>query len=95
MAINQVDKALNLATNLIDAADQLMTAVFKLDALKAEKESSGVDFTAAAVEAALAASTSLRHVDGTALNNVITSGAATKTWLEQNFHDDNFQKVRR
>lgn len=93
MALNQTDKALNIASSLVDAADQLMTAVERLAALKDEKESSGIDFTAGAIETALAAS-ALKHVDGAALNGVLSSGAATKAWLESTFNDDNFQKAR-
>jgi hypothetical protein len=93
MAIDQTELALNLCTQLQAAAESIMRGVEDIARLKDQKESAGVDFTAAGVEAKLAAS-SLRQADGNAFNSVISSGAATKTWLEANFHDDNFQKVR-
>jgi Tfp pilus assembly protein PilX len=93
MPVSQVDKALNLCTRLMAAAGALMDAVEELQNLKDEKESSGVDFTAAAVETALGTSV-LKHANGTDFNNVLSSGAAAKTWLETNFHDDIFDKVR-
>lgn len=86
-------KALNLCSRLMTAAEQVMQGVEELHALKNEKESSGIDFTAQDVEDALAAS-SLKHTEGDHWNAVLTSGDALKTWLETNFHDDNFQKVR-
>ncbi len=85
-------KAVYLCTRLMSASDKLMQAVYELDLLKTEKESSGLDLTSAAIEAALAES--LPHCDGTLFNSVLSSTAALKTWLESNGHDDNFQKVR-
>jgi len=94
MAVETTDKALNLCSRLMSAADQLMGAVEQLAALKNEKESSGLDLTAAAVETALGASPALKHASGTNFNNVITSGAAINAWLEAEFHDDIMQSVR-
>ncbi len=94
MAIDVTQKALNLATDLMNACDALMNALERLNDLKDEKESAGVDFTAAAVESALTASATLKHIDGNSLNNVLTSGAALLAWMVSNFHDDNLQKVR-
>jgi hypothetical protein len=93
MAVDVTEKALNICSRLVTASDRLMQSVSELAALKDEKESSGIDFTAAAVESALSES-SLKHADGAAFNGVLSSGATLKTWLETNFHDDNFQKVR-
>lgn len=93
MAVNQTDKALNLCSRLQSAANGVMQAVEQLSVLKDEKESSGVDFTAQALEDALGTSV-LKHTEGNDWNNVLSSGAALKTWLEANFHDDVFQKVR-
>jgi hypothetical protein len=93
MAINQTDKALNLCTRLMAAATKVMEGVEELARLKDEKESAGVDFTAAPVETALSGS-ALKHANGTDFNNVLSSGAALKGWLETNFHDDILQKVR-
>jgi len=86
-------KTVNLCRSLMDASVQLMDAVAKLEALKDEKESSGLDFTTAGNESALAAS-DLKHASGANFDAVISSGAALKTFLVTNFHDDNFQKVR-
>ena len=93
MAVDVTEKALNMCSRLAIAANQLMEAVETLNALKEEKESAGLNLTAAAVEAALAAS-SLKHASGTNFNNVISSGAALNTWLTTNFHDDIFDTVR-
>lgn len=93
MAVVTTDKALNLCSRLAVAADQLMQAIEQLAALKAEKEASGLDLTAAALQTALAAS-ALKHANGDDFNNVLTSGAAIKTWMEQNFHNTNLDKVR-
>ena len=93
MAAITTDKALNICSRLQNAADALMGAVEELSALKDEKESSGIDLTVAAVVTALENS-SLKHATATNFNNVISSGAALKTWLETNFHDDIFQAVR-
>ena len=93
MAAIITDKALNICSRLQNAADALMGAVEELSALKDEKESSGIDLTVAAVVTTLENS-SLKHATATNFNNVISSGAALKTWLETNFHDDIFQAVR-
>ncbi len=87
------DKSLNLCDRLMKTSAKLMEAVEEFAALLAEKESSGLDFTEATFEAKLATS-GLKHANGDAFNGVLTSGAAVKTFLETNFHDDNFQKVR-
>lgn len=86
-------KCLNICSRLMNAADQLMKAVQDLSNLKDEKESSGLDLAAKGNVDALAGS-SLKHATGDDFNNVLSSGAALKKWLEDNFHDDNFQKVR-
>lgn len=93
MAVDVTQKALNICSRLMNATNSLMQAVEELYNLKNEKESAGLDLTAAAVESAISAS-SLKHANGTDFNNVISSGAALKTWLETNFHDDVFDKVR-
>ena len=93
MAVDQTAKALNLASRMVAASDQLMRAVETLINLKDEKESSGVDFTAQAVEDALAES-SLKHLDGNALNGVLSSSVAVRDFMVTSFHDDNYQRVR-
>jgi hypothetical protein len=93
MAVLVVDKALNLCSKLQSAADLIMKGLEQLAQLKDEKESSGLDLTDAAVEAALAAS-ALKHANGDNFNNVITSGAAIKAWMESQNHDDILHTVR-
>lgn len=93
MAVDVTDKALNLCSKLMQAADDLMNAIERLSDLKDEKESSGLDLTSTAIEDALDAS-SLKHADGNDFNNVISSGAAIKTFMVSNFHDDVLSKVR-
>lgn len=93
MAINQQDKALNMASAAISAVEQFMGALETLTSLEAERAASGVNL--ATFDATYAASTSLRHVDGAALNAVLnTSMPAIKTFMEANNHDDNLQKAR-
>jgi hypothetical protein len=93
VAVDTTQKAINLCSRLADAADRLMIAVEDLANLKDEKESSGLVLTAAAVEDALATS-SLKHASGANFNSVISSGAAIKSFMETNFHDDVLAQVR-
>lgn len=93
MAIDQTEKAKNLAIATVEAAEQLMTAIERLRAAEEERAASGLDLTA--FDAAYLAVTGLAHVDGAALNAVLnTSVPALWTFLTDNFHDDNLQKVR-
>lgn len=91
MAIDQTDKALALGRRLVLLSGQIMSVIEEARAVKDEKESSGIDLTT--FDAVFAAG-DLRHVDGTRLNNVITSFAALETWATTNFHDDNWQQAR-
>jgi hypothetical protein len=70
-----------------------MSYIEALSDLKGEKEGSGLNLTDASIEDALAAS-SLKHASGTDFNNVLTSGAAVKAFIVDNFHSTNFDKVR-
>jgi molecular chaperone GrpE (heat shock protein) len=90
---DQTAKALNLASRMVAASDQLMQAIEQLINPKDEKESSGVNFTAQEVEDALADS-SLKHVDGNKLNGVLSSSVAIRDFMVTNFHDDVLQAVR-
>ena len=89
----KADKALNLCSRAASACDLIMSGIEQLAALKAEKESSGLNLTAAETEAALAAS-SLKHANGDNFNSVLGGGATLKTWMEDQFLDDVFQAVR-
>lgn len=92
MAIDATDKAVSIANKLAELSERIMRVIEESSALKDEKESSGIDLTAfnKVYEAG-----SLRHVDGNRLNNAISSFIALKSWAETNFHDDNWQQLRR
>lgn len=93
MAKDTTSKALNIASDMVSACDQFMSALETLAALKAEKESAGIDFADAAFLTALENS-SIKHLDAAILNAVLSSTETTKVWLETNFHDDNFHQAR-
>lgn len=93
MAVNTNNKALNICTEIMAAAEALMGAVEALSALKDEKESSGLNLQAAEFQTILENSP-LAHASGLDFDNVLTSGAAIKTFMVSNFHDDILQKVR-
>lgn len=87
-------KAVNLAVRLRQAAEELMTAIESIRNLKDEKEGSGIDFTAVAVEAAIAADDRLTHCSGNSFNSIISSGVAVDTFMIAGFHDDVFDGAR-
>lgn len=92
MPIDQTDKALNIASETVDAVQKLMEAFEALRALEDERLSGGLTLTD--FDAAFAAS-GVKHVDGAALNAVLnTSIPAIWTFMVSGFHDDNLQKVR-
>jgi hypothetical protein len=93
MAIDTTDKALNLATRLVAQATNLMDAVRALDALREEKEGSGVDFAPGGTPMDFSG-TGLKHIDGNNINNVLTTAGAVKSWMESTFNDDNLDAVR-
>lgn len=93
MAVDTTQKALNLATRLVTQATILMDAVRALDALRQEKEGSGIDFAPAGVAMDFSG-TDLKHVDGNNINNVLTTAGSLKAWLESTFNDDNLDAVR-
>ena len=93
MAIDATNKALNLATKLVTQATRLMDAVRALDALRQEKEGSGVDFAPGGVPMDFAG-TDLKHINGNNINNVLTTAGNVKAWLESTFNDDNLDAVR-
>ncbi len=94
MAIDQTAKALNLASQTINAAEKFMEAIEALLALEDEREASGLiltDFD----DGFAADDSSIKHVDGATLNAVLfTSIPAIWTFMTTNNHDDNIQKVR-
>lgn len=93
MPTDQTALALNLCTQLQAGAEAIMKGIEAIDRLKGQVESAGIDLESPEVEAALAAS-SLKHAAGADFVAVLGTGAATKAWLEENWHDDILQKVR-
>ncbi len=86
------DKASNIASETVQAAQKFMEAIETLRNLEDERASAGIDLTA---YDATYAEGSNKHVDGTMLNAVLnTSIPAIWTFMTTNFHDDNLQKVR-
>jgi hypothetical protein len=93
MAKDNTQKVVLIATQLINFSDKLMLTVEEGNALLQLKESSGIDLTA--FDEVYPLHASLAHVDGTALNNVLSTIGALNTWLTTTFNDDNLQTVRR
>ena len=93
MAINQAEKAKNIAIEAVAATDQLMAALERLRSLEEERAGAGIDLPA--FDETYEGVTGLKHIDGAALNSVLnTSVPALWAFLTDNFHDDNLQKVR-
>lgn len=95
MAVVSDQKVLNIAAHLVDLSDRIMVLIDEARAVKEEKEGCGYDLTTPANEALFAASVDLKHVDGTLLDNVISSFAALDTWSTANFHTSNWQQARK
>ena len=92
MAINQTDKALNIASEAVNATQKFMEAIETLRALEEGRAATGLTLTD--FDAAFAAS-GVKHVDGAALNAVLnTSIPAIWSFMVANNHDDNLQKAR-
>lgn len=92
MAIDQTDKALNMASETVNAAQKFMEAIETLQALEDERVASGMTLTDFDADFA---TSSIKHVDGASLNAVLnTSIPAIWTFMTTNNHDDNLQKVR-
>lgn len=94
MAIDQTAKALNLASQTINAAAKFMEAIEALQALEDERAASGLTLTNFDADFA-ADDSSIKHVAGADLNAVLnTSIPAIWTFMTTGNHDDNIQKVR-
>lgn len=93
MAIDVNQKVINLASDLVSVAENIMNATRQGMTLKAIKENNGFDLTD--YDALFAATEGLKHVDGGKLNNIITSIIAIDTFLTANYHDDNLDQARR
>jgi hypothetical protein len=101
MAIDTTAKALNLAVDFVAQAGALMDAIRKLAALAEETQQAGIDFTPGGepmdfsnASQVLGRKVELGQTDGQGILDVITSGVAVKTFLDQQFHSTNFDKVR-
>lgn len=93
MAINQGNKALNIATETVQATEKFMQAVDALQALENERTKSGI--TLGDYDAVFGSNEALKHVDGDSLTAVLgTSVPALVTWITTEFHLNNFQKIR-
>jgi len=92
MAIDLTDKALNLASEIVNEAEKFMTALENLRNLEDERAAAGITLGDYDADYLLG---SLKHIDGAALNGAInTSIPAIWTFMTANNHDDNLQKVR-
>lgn len=92
MAIDNSSKALNIGSEMVDAVEQMMTAIEKLQSLEEQRAASGLVMTDYNTDFANSA---IKHVDGDAINAVINvSIPAIWTFMTTNNHDDNLQKVR-
>lgn len=94
MAIDTTAKAANLAIRIMNGSSALMDAVRDLIALKEEQERGGINFAPDGVPMDFSNSSILKHINGENINLVISSAGALKTWLDDNHHSDNFDKVR-
>lgn len=87
-------KARNLALDMIAAADQLMSAFEKFEAINSEKEGSGIDWDDDDLEAMIAADSQLKHVDKDKLNGAHSNSASIYAAMKAAFQDDVFQALR-
>ena len=93
MAVDQTQKAKNLASETVTAVDAFMAALEKLESLEAERANGGLTLTD--FDADFAGLSTLQHVDGTKLNAVLnTSIPAIRTFIDTNNHDDNLAAAR-
>lgn len=93
MAVDQTQKALNIADATVNAVDKFMEALETLESLEAERANSGINLLAFNTDF-LEIST-LKHVDGTKLNLVLfTSIPAIKSYIDTNNYDDNLNAAR-
>ena len=89
---NRSHKAMNMASETVLAVQQMMDAASRLKRLEEERSNSGLDL--AEYNAAYAKNSSLQHIDGAELNDVLsTSMPATWLFWIDKFHITNFDKV--
>ncbi len=93
MAIDQTDKAVNMAMAIVAATEKFMAALEELENLEAERAAAGLTLTD--FDATYAATKDLKHVGGIELNSVVnTSIPAILSFMVSGNHDDNLQKAR-
>jgi len=98
MAAITTDKALNIASRMVLAADQLLVALETFASCKEEKEGAGIDFADAAFVTALEAS-GIKHADTNKLNGALSNATIILTAMKDGgsiaaFTDDVFQALR-
>ena len=92
MAIDQTDVALNIGSKTVDATVKFLDAIEALQSLEDQRVAAGLTLTDFDADYA---TSSLKHLDGAALNAILnTSIPAIWTFMTTNNHDDNLQKAR-
>lgn len=93
MAIDQTQKALNMAEATITASNKFMAALETLESLEAERLNSGINLLS--FDDAYAALDSLKHVNGSSLRDVLnTAIPAIRTFIDTNDYNDDLEAVR-
>lgn len=89
MAIDQTQKRKTLAISLVQNTTNLLDSLNTLIELSSQYSTAGMAF----VDADFAVP-GLMQLDSTSAAAVFTSAAATKAWIDANFHTTNFEKAR-
>jgi hypothetical protein len=90
---DNTNKAVNMAWMTMAAAEKLIAALDELAALETLRGRSFIDLTT--FDAAYAAEPGISHLTGNTLVNVLaTSTPAIRTFMADNFHEDNYQQAR-
>lgn len=93
MAIDQTQKALNMATATVNAVNDFMSALETLESLEDERATSGINLLS--YDAAYAALDSLKHVNGASVRDVLmTAIPAIRANMVTNSYDDSLNAVR-
>lgn len=93
MAISNVDKAIEIAKQTVQAAEAFMAAMEKLESLEDKRLNSGI--TLGDFDANFGATPGVIHVNGAVLNGVLnTSIPAIRSFMTSGNHDDNLQQAR-
>jgi hypothetical protein len=93
VTIDQSAKALNIAADVMVFTNNMMQALEGLISLEAERSTAGI--TLASFDSAITnINAATKHASGADYQASLTSAAALKVWLDQNFHSTNLNKVR-